>query len=223
MFLKNITNKIKVLKPLGGEIVDYKCRYNGKFSCENCKHGTNDEGVYLCKFDIEENNCIMGYCPIVHDYTYPESEHWCKMCSFEPKEEMRSLTTEEAEAHKRMLNRLSVNTGVNVLNFMIKEDTDEMIMTEEEMDEQLEMMERLEEEGYYDDESVDEWVRVDDGLITVKLSKEQIKNILEFFDLRFIYFIQDQGDEIDNIWYLESMSTAYATLARAIGQEPKGA
>lgn len=98
---------------------------------------------------------------------------------------------------------------------------EEMIMTEEEMDEQLEMMEHLEEEGYYDDEPVDEWVRVDDDLITVRLGKEQIENILEFFDLRFIPFIQDEGDDIDNIWYLESMSTAYATLAKAIGKEPK--
>lgn len=216
--------------------MDYKCRYNGNYGCENCKH-IEENGLIKCTMkNRHEIQCLYSSCPVVAGSVYPEGEHWCNICSFEPKEDepqkqfdkaLNNLKEEIAksfvDSSEKIDDLLKNNTE---LNKALKEVRN-MIMTEEEMDEQLEMMERLEEEGYYD-EFVGEWVRVedsliDDGLITVKLSKEQIENILEFFDMRFIMFVQDEGNEIDNIWYLESMSTAYATLARAIGQEPKGA
>ena len=165
-----------------------------------CKHN-GKYGCEICKYVKENKN---GY--------------GCKL-------EFNPLEASCFSLKCPMISKSTYPIGMEICEkckFEPKEDDKEMIMTEVEMDEQLEMMEQLEEEGYYDDDPVEEWVRVDDGLITVKLSKEQIKNILEFFDMRFIMFVQDEGDEIDNIWYLESMSTAYATLARAIGQEPKG-
>lgn len=115
--------------------------------------------------------------------------------------------------------------------FVPKEEVNDMIMTEEEMDEQLEKYESESKCGG----NCDDCYHVscqdnishqnnkhdkDKDLITVQLRREQIENIVEFIDFNLIPFIKDEDNEVDNIMYLHSMSTLYVALKEALGENP---
>jgi hypothetical protein len=188
----------------------YKCEAkDGSDGCANCSKKTY--GGFAC------NDYVEIECPLSMGLSYPERKELCDKCCFVPEKEVK-----------------------------------DMIMTEEEMDEQLELMEELDKKDYHDDKSDEEWEKnktrleeikellsereeqkeryetfskfvrkfFNDDLITVRLHREQIKNIVEFIDMNLIPFIQDEDNEVDNIMYLHSMTTAYATLMEALGENP---
>lgn len=65
--------------------MDYKCKFNGKSGCANCKNSyVLDDGSYACAFSREyECECIN--CPVLSGYEYPRRIEWCEKCFFEPK------------------------------------------------------------------------------------------------------------------------------------------
>ena len=151
----------------------YKCEYDYKFGCENCKH-SEENGIVKCKMENkDEIECIHLSCPVVRGSEYPKDEYCCDMCMFEP-----------------------------------KEDDKKMIVIEEELDE---LLERCESQirGL-------QLKAKENDLITISLRKDQLKNIVEFIEFEFVPFVRREDSDVDNIWYLESMSTAYATLLKAL-------
>ena len=73
----------------------YKCEYDGKSSCWNCKFFCNGAVCTECGKAVAH-----GACPVMTGRIYPHDEELCKKCLFEPKE--REVTTMEKEDYKKI-------------------------------------------------------------------------------------------------------------------------
>ena len=71
----------------------YKCEYDGKRACDNCKYRYGSVTCQRC-------NTVGNTCPSVRGCKYPHDEGVCKKCLFEPKE--REVTTMEKEDYERI-------------------------------------------------------------------------------------------------------------------------
>lgn len=71
----------------------------------------------------------------------------------------------------------------------------------------------------WDQEIPDQSAKADSGgtMITLKLERADIENLIEFFDLAFFDHLKNllEADELDNMKYLASMLRVYDELNRA--------